>query len=587
MTNFKTPGVYIQEISKLPASVAPVATAIPAFVGYTAKNEKDGKTIPVNTPTRITSLLEFEEFFGGPFDEKLTVTLTGASTSETDTEIDVNATGEVSPHTLYYHLQMFFGNGGGPCYIVSVGNFATDPVAADIDVAELQAGVAALEKEDEVTLLVVPEAVTLSVANRRVINDDILAQCTKLQDRFAMMDAKVLGGTTAADASGFRGDVSSDNLKYGAAYYPDLITTLQISTSDASVAIDDNRTGGTFDALTIAAIANGTNVPVAATGTITVTTHTNLDGDTITVNGQAFTGTAADDTGTNFSVAAGAASTAENILQALNRHADGDYSASRTGAVITIVATTAGAAGNSIDLSYTDGGSGVGASVSGATLTGGSDGLAPDKTLYNNIIAAINQKFKVILPPAATMTGVFARVDSQRGVWKAPANVGVRLVREPSVLVTNEEQELFNIDATSGKSINVIRSFQGRGVIVWGARTLAGNDNEWRYVPVRRLYIFLEESIKKATEFVVFEPNDANTWLRMKTMIENFLTQQWRDGALAGAVPEDAFFVKVGLGETMTAVDILEGRMNVEIGLAAVRPAEFIILKFSHKLQES
>ena len=98
---------------------------------------------------------------------------------------------------------------------------------------------------------------------------------------------------------------------------------------------------------------------------------------------------------------------------------------------------------------------------------------------------------------------------------------------------------------------------------------------------------FVEESVKKATEFVVFEPNDAKTWLRTKTMIENFLSGLWRDGALAGAKPEEAFFVKVGLGETMTALDILEGRMNIEIGMAAVRPAEFIILKFSHKLQES
>jgi phage tail sheath protein FI len=106
-------------------------------------------------------------------------------------------------------------------------------------------------------------------------------------------------------------------------------------------------------------------------------------------------------------------------------------------------------------------------------------------------------------------------------------------------------------------------------------------------VPVRRFFIFVEESVKKATEFVVFEPNDANTWLRVKTMIENFLSKQWREGALAGASPDEAFFVKVGLGETMTPQDILEGRMNIEIGMAAVRPAEFIILKFSHKLQES
>jgi phage tail sheath protein FI len=165
--------------------------------------------------------------------------------------------------------------------------------------------------------------------------------------------------------------------------------------------------------------------------------------------------------------------------------------------------------------------------------------------------------------------------------------VGIRSVIGPVVKINHQEQELLNVDASTGKSINALRVFTGKGTLVWGARTLAGNDNEWRYVPVRRLYIYIEESVKKATEFVVFEPNDANTWLRTKTMIENFLTTLWRDGALAGAKTDDAFFVKVGLGETMTSIDILEGRMNIEIGLAAVRPAEFIILKFSHKLQES
>ncbi len=157
----------------------------------------------------------------------------------------------------------------------------------------------------------------------------------------------------------------------------------------------------------------------------------------------------------------------------------------------------------------------------------------------------------------------------------------------PSISISNDQQDGLNIDTTAGKSINAIRSFTGKGTLVWGARTLAGNDNEWRYVSVRRFFNFVEESVKKATEQFVFEPNDANTWVKVKAMIENFLTNQWRDGALAGSKPEHAFYVKIGLGETMTAQDILEGKMIVEIGMAAVRPAEFIILKFSHKMQES
>ncbi len=123
--------------------------------------------------------------------------------------------------------------------------------------------------------------------------------------------------------------------------------------------------------------------------------------------------------------------------------------------------------------------------------------------------------------------------------------------------------------------------------MVWGARTLAGNDNEWRYVSVRRFFNMVEESVKKASDQFVFEPNDANTWVRIKAMITNFLTNQWKAGALAGATPDEAYYVKVGLNQTMTADDILNGIMNIEIGMAVVRPAEFIVLKFSHKMQES
>lgn len=586
MANYKTPGVYVEEISKLPASVAPVATAIPAFIGYTEKRVRNGKTLATATPVRITSLLEYEEIFGGAFDEKLSVTLTGPSVSEADTSISVAATTQLSPYALYNNLVMYFGNGGGPCYIVSVGLYTNLAIPADpatlINVDDLEAGLAAIENEDEVTLLVVPEAIVLSAANRKTINDKMLAQCNKLQDRFAILDAAVLGGTVNDDGIGFRADVGTDYLQYGASYYPSLKTTIGLNFEDSGVAITDNRTGGTFTGgKTLDHVLNGNNVPVSATGTITIDDFSALAGDVVTINGHAFTEGAALDWqagGTNVQAAT-------SLLAAITTFADPAYTATRASNVITITAVP-GNAGNSIALAYTDNGS-PGATLSGPTLTGGSAGLKADKTLYNNIIKEIKKKFEVTLYPSSAMAGVFARVDFERGVWKAPANVSLRLVKDPTVMVTSEQQENLNVDATTGKSINVIRKFAGKGVIVWGARTLAGNDNEWRYVPVRRLFIFIEESVKKATEFVVFEPNDANTWLRTKTMIENFLTGLWRDGALAGAKPEHAFFVKVGLGETMTALDILEGRLNIEIGLAAVRPAEFIILKFSHKLQES
>ncbi len=170
---------------------------------------------------------------------------------------------------------------------------------------------------------------------------------------------------------------------------------------------------------------------------------------------------------------------------------------------------------------------------------------------------------------------------------EGPGQCASNAVIEPTLKISDKEQELLNVDATSGKSINAIRYFTGKGILVWGARTLAGNDNEWRYIPVRRFYNMVEESVKKSSSWVVFEPNDANTWTKVKSMIDNYLTLLWKQGALAGSKPEDAFFVKVGLGATMTSLDILEGRMNIVIGMAPVRPAEFVIFKVSHKMQKA
>ena len=211
------------------------------------------------------------------------------------------------------------------------------------------------------------------------------------------------------------------------------------------------------------------------------------------------------------------------------------------------------------------------------------DSLKEQFPIYKNLIEEIGKELST-LPPSGAIAGVYAQVDRDRGVWKAPANVSLNGVSGLSYHFKQTETDSLNVDVNFGKSINAIRFMTGMGFMVWGARTLAGNDNEWRYISVRRFFNMVEESCKKSTMWAVFEPNDASTWIKVKTMIENFLLLQWRNGALQGAKPDEAFFVKVGLGETMTPQDILEGRMNVEIGMAVVRPAEFIILTFSHKL---
>ena len=193
------------------------------------------------------------------------------------------------------------------------------------------------------------------------------------------------------------------------------------------------------------------------------------------------------------------------------------------------------------------------------------EGLTAAFPLYQTILTGL-QNTNTTVPPSGAVAGIYAFVDRTRGVWKAPANASISGIIGPKDTFTASQLDALNVDPNSGKSINAIRSFTGKGTLVWGARTLAGNDNEWRYVNVRRFFNFVEESIKKATEQFVFEPNDANTWVRVQAMIENFLTVLWRQGALQGVKPEHAFYVAVGLGKTMTPLDILEGRMIVEIG---------------------
>ena len=180
------------------------------------------------------------------------------------------------------------------------------------------------------------------------------------------------------------------------------------------------------------------------------------------------------------------------------------------------------------------------------------DSIKNEFTSLYNLIKAEIENLRVYLPPSSAVAAKYTTVDRDRGVWKAPANVSFAQISGPLRFITDDDQARLNVDPTSGKSINAIRSFTGRGTLIWGARTLAGNDNEWRYINVRRLFIFIEESIQKATAFVVFESNTASTWLKVKGLIESFLFGLWQQGALAGPSPEAAYFVNVGLGKTMT-----------------------------------
>ena len=204
--------------------------------------------------------------------------------------------------------------------------------------------------------------------------------------------------------------------------------------------------------------------------------------------------------------------------------------------------------------------------------------------VYSSIVKGINNT-PIALPPSGAMAGLYAYVDNTFGVWKSPANISINGIVGPDWAFASSEYDNLNVDINAGKSINAIRTFTGKGTLVWGARTLAGNDTHWRYVSVRRFFIMVEQAVKAALGAYVFEPNDANTWTTVIAEVNSYLFGLWRAGALMGNKPEQAYSVQCGLGATMTQDDILNGRMIVTIGMAVVRPAEFIILQFTQNVQ--
>ncbi|NVB43280.1 phage tail sheath family protein [Pseudenhygromyxa sp. WMMC2535] len=540
---YKTPGVYVEEISTFPPSVAEVATAIPAFIGYTQLGASN--TVEV---AEIATMLEYERRFGAAKAASFTASTEGGAL----TGLTRGGEAELTPdYFLYEALDLYFKNGGGRCYVVSIGNHSDE-----INTQAFESGLAELERHDEPTLILAPEAIKLSPADTYAIYQAILAQCAKLQDRFAIFD--VPGG----DVDSFRTGLGTNALSYGAAYHPYLSTNLTYSYDPKQVEISG-----------VSAPGWGLDLGGIRVEYVGENSEPKVD----TNKGSA-------DATAEFSVEAG-------LLKIEN--VDGKTSAAIVEAWDTWAAENpTAAAGFSLLESATPDAeipliSGSSALVRDASSVTSLESLARTNTaLYNQIKKALAAE-RMIMPPSAAIAGIYARVDRDRGVWKAPANVSLSSVIAPTAKITAEEQESLNVDPNSGKSINAIRAFTGKGVLIWGARTLAGNDNEWRYVSVRRLFVMIEEAARKATGFAVFEPNDATTWLKVKGMLESYLFGLWERGALQGSNPEQAYFVNVGLGKTMTAQDVLEGRMTIELGIAAVRPAEFIVLRFSHKLAES
>tara|TARA_B110000046_G_scaffold184300_1_gene222424 strand:- start:142 stop:1614 length:1473 start_codon:yes stop_codon:yes gene_type:complete len=484
-----TPGVYIEEKSAFPSSAVQVATAVPAFVGYTEKAVRANKSLK-NIPTRITSLGEFHQYFGGA--PKTTFSVSEDDVTGFKVEVD-----DSTKFNLYRSLRLFFSNGGSTCYIVSVGDYSSGVKFKDLNDDATESGIPTLLKYPEPTMVVVPDAVLLEDNDCFEVQKAMLAHCGRdTNSRIAVID--VLNGDkprTYDDNDVIvksREGVGNNFLQWGASYYPYLNTTIvqgdevdfsNISNLDALIPLLDNEADAIY----------GDDASIIKAETVKLTE--------------------------------------ENDAVSLHQ---------------TLLAKL---------------------------------------PLYKAVLAEVRNNLNV-LPPSAGIAGVISMIDGQVGVFQSPANVSMGSVVSPSINLTSKDQEDLNLPL-NGKAINAIRSFPGKGVLVWGARTLDGNSQDWRYLSVRRTVIMVEQSLKIASEAYVFEPNEVNTWVAVKGMMTNFLKDQWKQGALAGAVPEDAFSVDIGLGATMTPTDILDGIMRITVKLAVTRPAEFIVITFQQQMQKS
>lgn len=523
VSNIKTPGVYINEQNAFPNSIVPVATAVPAFIGYTPQASYQGQSY-YNVPHKVSTFDEFLAIYGLPnppppgspakqYSPSYYIVKQKAQPAKGN-YIQIGSTFYSvlpDPNTIYYmynSIMLFYQNGGGDAYIVSVGTYgspsgkSTNPgdlvINPNVSLGDLTNGLSLLLNEDEPTMYLCPEATLLSAADNSTLMGAMVAQASSKQTAVALFD--IIGGAAPDplmfmdDITAFRNAVGNNNLDFGAAYYPFIGTTIMQSNN-----IDyTNLFGG--DTTQLAPLLNPPDNPNPA--------------------------------------------------------------------VATILSNIQNPSPNSLSVSQYN------SALVNASLT--------YSTIIKQVLSSAN-----MLPATGAIAGLITAIDNSEGVWKAPANASILGAVSLPIKLSDTQQAPLNMDAVSGKSINAIRFFNGLGILVWGARTLDGNSLDWKYLSVRRTLIFLEQSCKLACQAYVFEPNVKNTWEAVKSMIGSFLNTIWKEGGLQGATPADAFTVQCGLGETMTGDDILNGFMNVSIGVAVTHPAEFIVLTFQQKMATS
>lgn len=611
MGSMKTPGVYIIEKNAFPNSVVEAPTAIPAFIGYTerAVNGNDDLT---NVPWKISSMTEYIQYFGGGPDLKFEVDIKDGS---------LCIEGKNS-YTLYYNMMLFFANGGGACYIVSVGSYK-DALKKD----SMITGLGKLTLEQEITLVAIPEAVNLSSSEEfKDIQQQMLSHCgNTMKNRFALLDIypKANEKTKIEDQVNFFCDnIGSSFLSYGAAYFPWLNTSIvgerdlkgdmftwtdnayihrtQLDAGFAEIVeslfveefeikesvVKNNHTFKLEEVVKGNIYADGDTKETKAIGWIESVIDFKEAGKEEVIKKDVKVVWLFSSFTEEFEIEGSVLKNGHTFK--LEEVVEGDIYADSD----TEKAKVIGWIESIKDIKEDGNEEVIKKNVKVVWLFPNNvDKQALHQALYN-VSSVYKQAIKGVLknlnlfPPSAAMAGIYTMVDNSRGVWKAPANVTLNYVGSTVEDIDDEQQAELNVPI-HGKAVNVIRLFRGEGVKVWGARTLDGNSLDWRYVNVRRTLLFLEESIKNAARAYVFEPNDAGTWINMKCMIDSFLRSVWKRGGLAGATPEDAFEVHIGLGDTMTAEDILDGIIRITVLVAVTHPAEFIEITFQQQAQKS
>lgn len=552
MSTFKTPGVYVKERDAFSSSVVAVPTAVPAYIGYVERANELFK------PVKIGSLAEYIEQFG-----KGNKTTFSLKQSGEGFEVSID---DASRYNVYDSMRIFYANGGGSAFIVPVGTYG-DPVEAD----KLIAGLDMLVREQEPTMVLSPDALRLEQNDCYSIYQAMLSHCgARMRSRIAIVD--VYNGDKEKNEKGesviqvFREQIGSNHLAFGCVYYPWVNTTITGATELDYTNLNGDSRKVLIKMLTQEAAsrfegddAEGNEELKKANAIIAGITEENLDKSIEELNKLA--------KGFSKGSSKSLAKIKEGLTAQAKKLLSGDASAAASNPKLKAILDEIAKLESDDNRKVTH------QTVSAISPT------------YKEVLKEMRNTINV-LPPSAAMAGVMSMIDNQEGVHKAPANVSLNNVVSPAVSITSEDQEDLNAPL-NGKAVNAIRAFVGKGTLVWGARTLDGNSQDWRYINVRRTMIMIEQSIKNSVEAYVFESNNSRTWIKVKTSIENFLTAVWKQGALAGASPSAAFEVSVGLGSTMTPEDILEGIMRISVKVAITRPAEFIEISFEQKMQES